>query len=106
VQSAGYRAWVKSRVQLARQYFEAGKGYFARVHNLRCRLACLAYVARFEWLLDTIEKEGYLLRPQYAERKSTAIGLRMSWLTLSSMIHGRTSADLYRSVAPQRLGKS
>ncbi len=25
-----YRAWVKSRVQLAREYFEAGKGYFAR----------------------------------------------------------------------------
>lgn len=106
VHSASYRAWVKSRVQLAREYFEAGKGYFARVQNLRCRLACLAYVARFEWLLDTIEKEGYQLRPQYAERKSIATGLRMSWLTLSSMINVRASTGLYRSVAPQRLGKS
>ncbi len=28
VQSDGYRAWVKSRVYLAREYFKAGKGYF------------------------------------------------------------------------------
>ena len=56
VHSDAYRAWVKSRVQLAREYFEAGKGYFARVQNLRCRLAGFAYIARFEWLLDTIRK--------------------------------------------------
>ena len=85
-QHDAYRAWVKSRVQLAREYFKAGKEYFARVENPRCRLACFAYVARFEWLLDTIEKEGYLLRPQYHERKSAGIGLWMSWLTLLSMI--------------------
>jgi hypothetical protein len=64
VSSAAYRAWVKERVQLAREYFEAGKGYFARVQNARCRLACFAYIARFEWLLDTSEREGYCLRPQ------------------------------------------
>ena len=49
--SEAFRAWVKSRVQLAREYFEAGKGYFARVQNLRCRLAGFAYIARFEWVL-------------------------------------------------------
>jgi len=65
VQSDAYRAWVKSRVQLAREYFKAGKGYFARVQNPRCRLACFAYISRFEWLLDTIEEEGYRLRPHY-----------------------------------------
>ncbi len=86
VQSDAYRVWVKSRVQLAREYFKAGKDYFARVQNPRCRLACFAYIARFEWLLDTIEKEDYLLRPQYNERKSAGIGLWMSWLTLLSMI--------------------
>jgi phytoene/squalene synthetase len=85
VQSTAYCTWVKSRVELAREYFKAGKGYFARVQNPRCRLACFAYIARFEWLLDTIEREGYRLRPQYAERKSAATGLRMSWLTLSSL---------------------
>jgi phytoene/squalene synthetase len=89
VQSDAYRAWVKSRVQLAREYFKAGKDYFARVQNPRCRLACFAYIARFEWLLDTIEKEGYLLRAQYNERKSAGIGLWMSWLTLLSMINLR-----------------
>jgi phytoene/squalene synthetase len=89
VQSKAYRAWVKSRVQLAREYFRAGKEYFARVQNLRCRLACFAYIARFEWLLDTMEREGYQLRPQYNERKSAKIGLRMSWLTLSSMFKWR-----------------
>ncbi|MGE5461764.1 MAG: squalene/phytoene synthase family protein [Syntrophothermus sp.] len=85
VSSDPYRTWVKSRVQLARQYFQAGKGYFARVQNVRCRLACFAYIARFEWLLDTIEKEDYCLRPQYKERKTAKIGLRMSWITAASM---------------------
>src|SRR5512139_1180386 len=78
VHSDAYHAWVKSRVQLARQYFEAGRGYLARVQNPRCRLAGFAYTARFEWLLDTIEREGYNLRPQYSERRSIGTGLRMS----------------------------
>jgi hypothetical protein len=94
VQDNAYRSWVKSRVQLAREYFEAGKSYFARVKNLRCRLACFAYIARFEWLLDTIEREGYCLRPQYRERKSVGTGLRMSWLTLSSVIPFRWTEAL------------
>ncbi len=70
---------------MARTYFQAGKSYFARVQNMRCRLACFAYIARFEWLLDTIEREGFTLRPQYAERKSFGTGLRMSWQALSAM---------------------
>ncbi len=87
VQSEAYRAWVKCRVQLAREYFREGKGYLSRVQNVRCRLACFAYIARFEWLLDTIEREGFALRPQYTERKSFGTGLRMSWLALSAMAH-------------------
>jgi phytoene/squalene synthetase len=89
IHSAAYRAWVKSRVELAREYFNAGKDYFARVQNLRCRLACLAYIARFEWMMDTIEREGYHLRPQYLDRKSAGAGLWMSWHTLSSMVNYR-----------------
>jgi hypothetical protein len=91
VASDAYRNWVKSRVQLAHEYFKAGKDYFARVQNRRCRLACYAYIARFEWLLDTIEREGYLLRPQYNERKSARTGLWMGWLTLSSMLRFRNA---------------
>jgi hypothetical protein len=105
VQSDAHRAWVKSRVLLAREYFEASKGYFARVQNPRCRLACFAYIARFEWLLDTIEREGYILRPQYKERKSVGTGLRMSWLTLSSMINLRGARTLLPRTISHPLGK-
>lgn len=105
VRSDAYRAWVKSRVQLAREYFEVGRRYLARVQNPRCRLAGFAYTARFEWLLDTIEREGYALRPQYSERRSIGTGLRMSWFALSSMINLRGAATLPRPVASQRLGK-
>lgn len=105
VQNDAYRAWVKSRVLLAGEYFKAGKGYFARVQNPRCRLAGLAYIARFEWLLDTIEKEGYRLRPQYNERKSGATGLRMSWLTFLSMINLRGVGILPRPILSHPPGK-
>jgi hypothetical protein len=105
VQSDAYRQWVKGRVQLAREYFEAGKDYLRRVQNTRCRLAGFAYTARFEWLLDTIEREGYRLRPQYLERRSIGTGLRMSWLALSSMINLREAAALPQPMVSQRLGK-
>jgi phytoene/squalene synthetase len=84
--SDAYRAWVKSRVQLAREYFQAGRGYLRHVQNRRCRLAGFAYTARFEWLLDTIEREGYTLRPQYSERKRIGTGLRMAWLAFSNLV--------------------
>ena len=89
VDSNAYRAWVRSRVQLARTYFKAGREYLSQVENLRCRLAGFAYTARFEWLLDTIEQDGYCLRPQYNERKSFRTGLRISFITLSSIINLR-----------------
>jgi phytoene/squalene synthetase len=89
VHSDAYRAWVKSRVKLARTYFKAGHEYLNRVENLRCRLAGFAYTARFEWLLNTIASEGYFLRPQYTERKSLRSGLRMSWFTFSSILNLR-----------------
>jgi phytoene/squalene synthetase len=105
VHSEPYHAWVKSRVQLARQYFQVGKDYFARVENRRCRLACFAYIARFEWLLDTIESEGYRLRPQYNERRSVGTSLRRSWLTLSSMLNGQTMGTLPPPTVSHPLGK-
>ncbi len=91
VHSEAYRGWVKSRVQLARQYFEAGKSYLVQVQNPRFSLATFAYTARFEWLLETIERENYLLRPQYNERKRIRAALQMGWSTLFSMIHLRTA---------------
>jgi hypothetical protein len=90
VNHEAYRNWVKSRVALARGYFNAGKRYFARVENARCRLACFAYTARFEWLLSVIEREAYTLRPQYNERKSGGAALQMMGLTLASILGSRT----------------
>jgi phytoene/squalene synthetase len=106
VQSEPYRAWVKGRVHQAREYFEAGKGYFARAQNLRCRLAGMAYISRFEWVLDTLERENYRLRPQYLERKSLGAGLRMSWLTLKSMLNARETGVLPQPLVSHPLGKS
>lgn len=77
ITSAPYRAWVKSRVRLARSYFAAGADYLAQVDGARCRLAGYAYMARFVGVLDAIEREDYLLRPAYPERERLGYGLRM-----------------------------
>jgi phytoene/squalene synthetase len=105
VQSDAYRAWVRSRVLLARDYFKAGSAYFARVQSLRHRLAGLAYTSRFAWLLDTIEQEGYRLRPQYSERRSPSTGLRMSWLTLTSVINLRKLGAPSQPAVSRRTGR-
>jgi phytoene/squalene synthetase len=105
IYSDAYYDWVKNRVQLAREYFEQGRDYLSRVQNLRCRLAGFAYTARFEWLLDTVEREGYRLRPQYDERKRFGNGFRMSWLALASMINLREAGNLTRPVVSHPPGK-
>jgi phytoene/squalene synthetase len=105
IKSEAFPSWVKSRVDLAREYFEAGKAYFAQVQNPRCRLAGMAYISRFEWVLDTIESEGYRLRPQYNERKSLGAGMRMGWLTLSALLHVRRPAALPQPLFPRPLEK-
>ncbi|MFZ6028324.1 MAG: phytoene/squalene synthase family protein [Chloroflexota bacterium] len=77
VASPAYRDWVKSRVQEARACFAAGKSYLVRVESLRCRMAGYAYMLRFEGILDAIEREGYLLRTGYTERKHASQALQM-----------------------------
>ena len=90
VQSDAYRAWVWSRVQLARKYFKAGREYLNQVENPRCRLAGFAYTARFECVLDAIERDGYLLRATYPERKGLGATLRASGSIIPSLFtrHG------------------
>lgn len=85
VESQAYQEWIASRVQLARQYFRAGREFLSQIESWRCRLAGYAYVSRFEWVLDAIEGDHYVLRPDYSERKSLQAGLRMGWSTLVSM---------------------
>ncbi len=89
VQSNAYRAWVRNRVQVAQKYFKAGREYLKQVENPRCRLAGFMYTTRFEWVLDTIEREDFCLRPEYEERKSFGKGLQMSLDTLISIMNWR-----------------
>jgi phytoene/squalene synthetase len=87
-----YRAWVESRVRLARDYFAAGKDYLAKIANWRCRLAGYAYIARFERVLNAIECEGYRLRSAYPECKNWWTGLRMGWSVLAQVLWGHRPA--------------
>jgi phytoene/squalene synthetase len=80
-----YRTWVAARVGLARADFEAGRAYYGRVQSLRHRLAGLAYMARFEWLIEQLERDEFRLRPRYDDVPSLGTGLRMSWLTIAGL---------------------
>ncbi|MBN1964552.1 MAG: squalene/phytoene synthase family protein [Anaerolineae bacterium] len=88
VETPAYRAWVRSRVKLARAYFAAGKACITGTGNLRRRLAGHAYVARFEAVLDAIEREAYHLRPAYPELKRLGAGLRLGRSVLGQMVAG------------------
>jgi phytoene/squalene synthetase len=81
-----YREWVCGRVQLARGYFKLAQECTAQVKNIRCRLAGYAYTARFEWMLNAIERDNYCLRSAYPERKSLRAGLWMAWHVLTSAL--------------------
>ncbi len=94
--SPSYRAWVQRRVDVARRYFKAGRAQLSQVKSARCRLACLAYTARFEIVLDMIERDGWLLRAAYQERKNLGSALRMGQSILSSTIGGRVPPGAYR----------
>lgn len=90
VESVPYREWVRSRVSLARSYFDAGVGYLDRVKSIRCRIAGYAYMARFSGLLDTITREDYRLRPTYPEFKRMAYGLRMGgFVCANALLRGK-----------------
>jgi phytoene/squalene synthetase len=85
VTSDSCREWVCGRVQLARGYFKMARECTAQVRNWRCRLAGFAYTARFEWMLDAIERDHYCLRCEYPERKSLQAGLWMAWSALTAL---------------------
>jgi hypothetical protein len=82
------------RVQLARRYFKLSRESHARIKSLRCRLASSAYMARFEWMLRTIERENYCLRCEYPDRKSLSAGLWMAWSILVSVPFNKKNAQV------------
>ncbi len=92
IDSRPYREWVRSRVKLARSYFLTGRAYLSRVGSVRCRLAGYAYIARFETVLDSIERDAYILRRQYREAKGPAAGMQMGWSVLCSAFSGASAA--------------
>jgi phytoene/squalene synthetase len=90
VEKQAYRDWVRDRVQRGRDCFKTGRVYLAQVENLRCRIAGYAYLHRFEVVLDTIEREGFVLRAHYPER----VGLRceaemIGWALWMALTHHR-----------------
>lgn len=80
--SPAFKTWVRNRIDLARKCFKEGKQYLERLEVLRCKTVGLWYCARFEMVLDKIEKEGYILRDGYNERKRGSNILRMARLAL------------------------
>jgi len=98
VASAPYRMWVQSRVELARACFAAGRSYLAQIGNPRCRIAGYAYTARFEGVLEAIEKDGYRLRSSYPEGKSLAAGVKMGWSALALAFTHRHPEGVSRAI--------
>lgn len=83
VNSAAFRAWVRERVHLARRYIRDGKRYLDGLEVLRCKIAGYWYCARFETILDAIERDNYVLRPEYAKGRKPGNWFKMSWLAAS-----------------------
>ena len=101
MQSPAYRAWAQSRGETARRYFKAGREHLFQVENARFRLACLAYTARFETVLDMMERDGWLLRPHYRERKSPRNAVRMGWSILFSALAPRAPEEAFSVPVPR-----
>ena len=54
-----------------------GKRYLDSLEVLRCKIMGYWYCARFEGILDIIERDGYTLRAEY---KNQFVWLKMLWL--------------------------
>lgn len=93
-----YRNWVKERVHAARVCFLAGREYLSQVENFRCRLAGYAYIQRFEIVLAQIEREGYLLRESYPERKRFGNIVQMFWDAYRQALNYRPERNLSRAL--------
>jgi phytoene/squalene synthetase len=81
--SEAYLKWVKSRVELSREYFDRGKQYLNSLGVLRCKMVGYWYCARFEGVLDSIENDNYLLRHEYSESRNLSTWLEIAKLGIS-----------------------
>jgi hypothetical protein len=102
VHSAAYRAWVAKRVTLARTDLDAGAAYFRRVESVRHRVAGLAYIARFEWLIDAIEQDDFTIRSRYVAPRGPRAGLGIAMTLARRLVMPRADAT---SAAPVGAGQ-
>jgi phytoene/squalene synthetase len=98
VSSPPFRAWVRDRVEQARQYFYEGKRYLDELAVLRCKIVGYWYCARFEGVLDAIERDGYTLRAAYSERRNLSTWLKIGWLAVSVALRHVARRDRRDSV--------
>jgi phytoene/squalene synthetase len=77
-----FRSWVRGEVVRARRLLRDGRRYIDSLDVLRCKLAGIWYCARFERVLDLIERDGYRLRTDYPERKNLATWIHIAGLSL------------------------
>lgn len=78
IEDLKFRAWVRERVALARLYLHQGKQYLEELEVLRCKIAGLWYCARYERVLQSIERDDHILRKSYGRNPSTL--LRFAWI--------------------------
>lgn len=83
VDGPAFRGWVRDQVEQAREYFRVGKRYLESLDVLRCKIVGYWYCARFEGILDAIERDCYKLRAVYKERRRPSNWLMIPWLSVS-----------------------
>lgn len=83
IDSSRLRNWVIDQVKQARMWFSEGKLYLDSLEVLRCKIAGYWYCARFEIVLDTIERDDYIIRSAYKERRSLINWFKFIWLTIT-----------------------
>lgn len=81
VRGQEFRDWVKMRVELAREYFQEGRKFIDNVDVLAYKIMAYCYCMRFETVLDTIEKDKYILREEYNNRANPLLWIQMIFLT-------------------------
>ncbi len=86
IHSPPFRAWVRERVEQAREYFSEGKRYLDELDVLRCKIVAHWYCARFDGVLDAIERDDYVLRPRYDERRKLSAWFKIACLGVSVVL--------------------
>jgi hypothetical protein len=99
IESERFRLWVREQVELARACFREGRRYINSLDVLRCKLAGIWYCARFECILDAIERDRYVLRAEYPERhcpKAWLTMIRLAVVVTAEHLAGKLRRGGYR----------